>query len=69
LLIETEAGLERVTGFRVFTSPAGIKRAVQVFADTILTTIHNTPLTDLDAIDAEMTVPEPSPFEVLEVTP
>lgn len=71
LLIETEHGLERVTGFRIFTSPAGIKRAVQVFEDTIITTVHLNPTdeTDLQALWDDYTVPEESPFTVLECQP
>lgn len=71
LLIETEHGMERVTGFRVLRSPAGIKRAVQVFADTILTTVHLNPTneTDIATLEDAMTEWEPSPFEALEVQP
>lgn len=65
MLVETEDGLERVQGFRIFHSPAGIKRMVQTFEDTIVTTVHHTNLTDLDAIWHEMTVPEPDPFTPL----
>jgi hypothetical protein len=69
IAIETENGFERIQGFHVFTSPAGIKRIVQTFADTILTTVHVTELTEVAAIESEMTVSEDNPFAALECAP
>lgn len=55
IVVTTDTGPVRITGHRVFASPAGHKRAGRAFADTYWTTIWHTSLTDVDAIEDEMT--------------
>jgi hypothetical protein len=57
--IMTESGMVRMTGFNIIKSMPGIKRAVRVYADTILTTIHVTDETDIDKIKEAILVDEP----------
>lgn len=50
----TEEGIKELEGSNVFTSPAGVKRAVNVLKDTLWTTIHITNSTDLEDIEEEV---------------
>jgi hypothetical protein len=53
--ITTEAGPVRLTGYNIIPAGAGFKRAVVAHADTWWTTIHHTDLTDVEAIENDMT--------------
>lgn len=53
--VTTEAGPVRLTGFNVIPAGAGFKRAVVAHADTWWVTLHHTDLTDIAAIENEMT--------------
>jgi hypothetical protein len=56
---------QRITGYEVFETPAGVKRAVFAHADTFITTVHTNPddLRDPEALVEQLTVPT---FEALE---
>lgn len=56
--ITTSDGIQRMTGFNVYDSPAGIKRCVFAHEDTIITTVHLTDETDLEKIEAEVIIPD-----------
>lgn len=49
---------ERITGPRIIVSAPGTKRAVYAHTDALCLTIHRTQLTDLDAIEQELTEPD-----------
>lgn len=53
--VTTDAGVQRLTGYNVLTAKAGAKRVGYAHADTWWTTIHHTDLTDVEAIEEEMT--------------
>lgn len=53
--VTTDAGVERITGYRVLPAKSGAKRAGVAFYDTWWTTIWPTELTDIDAIEDEAT--------------
>lgn len=53
--VTTDAGVQRLTGYNVLTARAGAKRVGYAHADTYWTTIHHTDLTDVEAIEEEMT--------------
>lgn len=55
ITVTTDAGPQRLTGFNVIPAMAGAKRAGVAHSDTWWVTIHRTDLTDLDAIEEEMT--------------
>ena len=55
ITVTTDAGPQRFTGYHVLPSLAGSKRAGVAHADTYWTTHWHTELTDLDAIEDEMT--------------
>jgi hypothetical protein len=55
ITVTTDEGAKRLTGFHVLAAAAGFKRAGLAHADTWWTTIHRTDLTDLEAIEDEMT--------------
>lgn len=55
ITVTTDDGAQRLTGFNVLTASAGAKRAGVAHADTWWTTIHRTDLTDIAAIEEEMT--------------
>ena len=54
----TDDGFERLKGFNVRDSQAGIKRCVYAHEDTIITTIHLTSETDLAKIEEDVIVPD-----------
>ena len=56
--IVTDEGRQRVQGPAVFTSPAGVKRAVYTHTDTTFITIHPTEETDVAKIEADVIVPD-----------
>lgn len=55
ITVTTDEGPVRLTGFNVIPARAGAKRAGVAHSDTWWVTIHRTDLTDLDAIEEEMT--------------
>jgi len=55
ITVTTEAGPVRLTGFNIIPAGAGFKRAVIAHADTWWATVHHTDLTDISAIEEEMT--------------
>ena len=55
ITVTTDAGPQRLTGFNVLSATAGAKRAGVAHSDTWWTTIHRTDLTDIAAIEDEMT--------------
>lgn len=55
ITIVTERGIQRYTGHHVLISPAGTKRVGLAHEDTVWTTIHATPLTDLSLIPESLT--------------
>ena len=54
----TDKGMERITGPKVWKSPAGVKRALYTHSDCLFYTMHATDETDLEVIEAETIVPE-----------
>lgn len=57
----TDGQRERVKGFRAWTSPAGVKRAIVTHTDCTFFTVHLNASNsrDLDAIEEYVIVPEP----------
>ena len=59
--INTDKGMERITGPHIWVSPPGAKRALYTHTDCVFFTVHlnhdNT--RDLEAIEADVIVPEP----------
>lgn len=55
ITVTTDDGPVRLTGFHVLPAQAGFKRAGVTHADTYWTTVWPTSLTDVDAIEDEMT--------------
>lgn len=55
ITVTTDDGPKRLTGFNVIPAMAGAKRAGVAHSDTWWVTIHRTDLTDLEAIEEEMT--------------
>lgn len=54
ILIESEQGGGRYTGYHTFTSNPGVKRIGRTFADTIFTTIHATWETDIARLESNL---------------
>lgn len=55
ITVTTDAGTKRLTGFNVIPAAAWFKRAGIAHTDTWWTTFHHTELTELEAIEREMT--------------
>lgn len=55
ITVTTDGGVQRLTGFNVLTARAGVKRAGLANSDTWWVTLHRTELTDITAIEDEMT--------------
>lgn len=55
ITVTTDEGVKRLTGFHVLPAVPGFKRAGVAHADTYWTTIWPTELTDIHAIENEMT--------------
>lgn len=55
ITVTTDDGPKRLTGFHVIPAGAGFKRAGVAHADTYWTTVWPTALTDVEAIEDEMT--------------
>lgn len=55
ITVTTDDGPKHLVGFHVLPAKAGAKRAGLANADTWWTTIHRTDLTDIEAIENEMT--------------
>lgn len=51
----TEEGMKRLVGHHILPTAAGMKRVGYVHQDTVWTTMHRTDLTDVEAIEEEMT--------------
>jgi hypothetical protein len=54
----TDKGMERITGPKVWKSPAGVKRALYTHSDCLFYTMHATDETDLEVIEADTIIPE-----------
>jgi hypothetical protein len=54
IAVTTDDGTKRLTGYHVFASKAGAKRAGVAISDTAWTTICKTDLTDIEAIEDEL---------------
>lgn len=52
--VTTDEGVKRITGYHVIPTKAGSKRAGVAHADTVWTTICETELTDVEAIEDEL---------------
>ncbi len=61
--IWTDGAQKRLTGFHCFITHPGTKRVITAHADTLFITFHKTDLTDPDAIEDELTIPEDNIFE------
>ena len=59
--INTDRGMETITGPHTWVSPPGAKRALYTHTDCVFFTVHLNPenTRDLDAIEADVIVPEP----------
>lgn len=66
VLVATEEGTKELKGPLIFTSPAGIKRAVTVLEDTMWTTIHITEETELEKIEDDVIAKSFIEFEKFE---
>ena len=55
ITVTTDEGTQRLTGYHVIKAGAGFKRAGVTHADTWVTTIWPTQLTDINEIEDEMT--------------
>jgi hypothetical protein len=55
ITVTTDAGPQHLIGFHVVAAKAGAKRVGVAHADTYWTTLHRTDLTDISAIEDEMT--------------
>lgn len=54
ITVTTDEGTRRITGYHVLPTKAGSKRAGFAHADTVWTTICETALTDIEAIEDEL---------------
>jgi hypothetical protein len=61
--VNTDDGMETLTGPLIFNSRAGTKRAIYGITDAIWLNVHPTGLTDLGEIEEEFIAPD---FEILE---
>lgn len=62
ITVWTDDGMKRLTGWHVLVSAPGTKRVGYAHADTVWMTVHASEETDLKKLEAELIVPEPSPF-------
>jgi hypothetical protein len=53
--VTTDTGVRRITGFALLPATRGASRAGRTFADTWWVTLHRTELTDVRAVEDEMT--------------
>lgn len=58
ITVWTDEGMRRLTGWHVLVSRAGTKRVGLAHADTHWIAIHASEETDLDALEAQLIVPE-----------
>lgn len=65
--INTDKGMERIKGPKMWVSPAGAKRALMTHTDCVFWTSHLNPnnTQDLAELEAAIIEPEPSPFDGL----
>ena len=63
--INTDKGMERIKGPKVWVSPAGAKRALFTHTECVFWTSHLNPTNtqDLAELEAIVIEPEPSPFD------
>jgi hypothetical protein len=61
--INTDRGMEDITGPHVWISPVGAKRALYTYTECTFFTCHATDETDLDKLEVELIEPEADPFE------
>lgn len=55
ITVSTDDGMKRLTGYHVLPTKAGMKRVGFAHRDTCWTTVCHTKLTDIEAIEDEMT--------------
>lgn len=60
ITVTTDEGPQRLTGIHVLPAKAGAKRIGVTHTDTVWITVHRTDLTDIAAIEAEMTDEAPN---------
>lgn len=67
--VYTDNGMERIVGPRTWVSPPGVKRALMTHTDCLFFTVHLNPenTRDLEAIEADVIVPELLAHEVPEL--
>jgi hypothetical protein len=65
--INTDKGMERIKGPKMWVSPAGAKRALFTHTDCVFWTVHLNPSNtqDIATLEAAIIEPEPSPFDGL----
>ena len=65
--INTDKGMERIKGPKMWVSPAGAKRVLMTHTDCVFWTSHLNPTNtqDLAELEAAIIEPEPSPFDGL----
>lgn len=54
ITVSTDDGMKRITGYHVIPTKAGMKRVGFAHADTAWTTVCQTELTDIEAIEDEL---------------
>lgn len=54
ITVSTDDGMKRITGYNVIPTKAGMKRVGFAHADTAWTTVCQTELTDIEAIENEL---------------
>lgn len=68
--INTDRGVERIVGPKMWVSPPGAKRILYTHTDCTFFTFHVSDSTDLDVLEAEIIEPEAPPsFTPLEESP
>lgn len=54
IIVWTEGGMKRLTGYSTMTSKAGAKRVGLALEDTVWTTIHRTDETDIEKLEEQL---------------
>jgi len=66
LVTDTVTGVEEVHAPRLMEAPAGSRRVVLALTDCLWVNLHETPETDLDALEAALIAPMPAAGRALE---